>query len=371
MTALTSDGGIGSAQLVVVSLCTVLMVGLGFIPRPSRATLAWALAFVLAISSVYLTVGAEAAGAETLRRIGLALLLGAPILIWSGLRSWRGARPYIWAVAPVGAVFAITFSLPLGVAEYALAFRLSFAVVAVFCGLTIVELRRIPERRERMLLPLTVASIGFVVFALIGLMSAFFPASATDPLAVARLVNGLGLLGYMICIVVSLLWLAQGTSAGQIREVAGWARFRATASERLVRARDRDERTWALLMLRVDDIADIRDAAGEIGFARIAARFESLVRQMVPADADIGRRSAGTVVALVPRTVPVTREYVRKLLAELSLPPADGSLQVSASVGWSSVETAGYDFSELERAARIGVDIAAAAGGDRWHRDRI
>ena len=81
--------------------------------------------------------------------------------------------------------------------------------------------------------------------------------------------------------------------------------------------------------------------------------------------------SAGTVVVLVPRTVPVTREYVRQLLAELSLPPADGSLQVSASVGWSSVETAGYDFIDLERATRTGVEIAAAEGGDRWHRDRV
>ncbi|MBB2975468.1 GGDEF domain-containing protein [Microbacterium endophyticum] len=371
MISLGSDGGIGSAQLVVVSLCTVLIVGLGFIPRPSRATLAWALAFFVALSSAYLTVGAQAAGAETLRRIGLALLLGPPILIWSGLRSWRGARAYMWAVIPVAVVFAFTFSLPLGVDEYALAFRLSFAVVAVFCGFTIVETRRIPERRERMLLPLTVASITFIGFAISGLVSGLFPSSSSDPLALARSVNGLGILGYMICVVVSLLWLAQGTSAGQVREVSGWARFRATASERLVRARDRQEHAWALLMLRVDDIADIRDAAGEIGFSRIAARFESLVREMFPADADIGRRSAGTVVVLLPRTVPVTREHVRKLLAELSIPPTDGSLQVSASVGWTSVETAGYDFGDLERAARAGLDIAAGEGGDRWHRDRI
>ncbi len=192
-----------------------------------------------------------------------------------------------------------------------------------------------------------------------------------DDLALVRSLNALGMMIYVVCLFVSLVWLAQQRGAATTHHPAAeWARFRDTARDRLRRAQETAEPAWALLVVRIDDEEAIRAAAGATTFAEIAADLYTHVSRLFPADADIGRQGSGRVVVLVPRSTVVVRELVRALLRAVSASagPGDTMLQNSASVGWASVDVCGYDFSALLGAATMAVERANAAGGDRWYR---
>src|SRR3546814_9570890 len=73
-----------------------MIIGRGLLQRPSRASLLWSLAFVLAMVSTWVTLAGEALGNEPVRVYGLGLMLGAPALIWSGFRARRRVRAMPW-----------------------------------------------------------------------------------------------------------------------------------------------------------------------------------------------------------------------------------------------------------------------------------
>ncbi len=82
---------LGLAQATVATLGTVMIIGLGFLHRPSRSALLWSLAFVLAMTSTWVSVTGAILDDETVRRAGLGLMLGAPALIWSGSARVAGS----------------------------------------------------------------------------------------------------------------------------------------------------------------------------------------------------------------------------------------------------------------------------------------
>lgn len=372
MTAVETLANLSLAQATVTTLATIMIVSLGFLPRPSRAALLWSLAFLLAMSSTWTSVVGVALDDESLRRVGLGLMLGAPALIWSGFRARRGARALPWVGALQGACSAALFVGAQDAAAYGLSFRLAFLGAAVFAGLTIFELRRSADLRERLMLPLLVVSAGFVALALASVISAIAAPTAVGDLQLPRLLNGLAMLVYLVCATVSLLYFTSVSTSYSLT-ATDWPQFAVTASDRLRRAGRVREPGWAALSIQVDDPAYLRSAAGDNNWAHIISTFETLVTEAFPADADIGRRASGHVVVLVARPDPVVREHVRTVLREFTEMDATSwiAVQLSASVGWVPAEAADYDFDALVGQADAAASTAQRLGGDRWERVRL
>lgn len=370
MTAQQTLENLGLAQATIATLATLMVIGLGFLHRPSRASLLWSLAFVLAMSSTWVSVAGSVIGDEAIRRSGLGLMLGAPALIWAGFRARRGvqALPWIAVVQSIASAGAFIAAGDLG--AYGMTFRLAFLGAAVFAGLTILEIRRAADGLERLALPLMIVSTGFVGLAVsIVVAGLVFPANAQD-LQLPRILNSLGMLVYLVCATVSLLYFSSVSPVGE-RSSISWPQFSVTASDRLARARRAQESSWAVLSVRLDDPDQIRTTTGESSWIRIVSTFEALVADTMPAEADLGRPARGRVVVVVCRPGPVLREHVRTLLRRLTEADSDGGdIQLSASVGWVPAESAQYDLNTLVERADAAALIATGLGGDRWERVR-
>lgn len=357
---------LGPAQLAVTSLATILMVGLGFLPRPSRATLLWSLALLFALVCIYGTVAADQLELESLRRACLGALLGTPGLVWSGLRAWRGAPP-LMGIAPAFSALAalVLVAAPMEPAM-GLVFHGTFLAAAVFPSLVVLELFRIPQRGHWMLYPLLAGSGGFVLAALAAIVGSLFVAGNED-LAFTRNFNSLGMLVYMVCLLLTLLWLVQSGTAGRDRS-SGAEAFRAVVTDRLERAERHQESSWAMLRLNLDCVADLRSALGPARFEATTGVLDELVRHQLPAGADIFRSAPGSIVALVPRTAQQMQQIIRDLLQEVGSldTSACGSLRLTVSAGWAVVGGGNYGLDALMRAADHGAELAGRSGGDRW-----
>jgi GGDEF domain-containing protein len=360
---------LGIAQATVATLGTVMIIGLGFLQRPSRASLLWSLAFALAMVSTYATLAGEALADEDVRRAGLGVMLGAPALIWSGFRARRAARALPW-IAPVQSALSAAALVAVGESEwYGLVFRVAFFFAACFAGLTLWEIRRSPDRHERLVVPLAGVSGAFVVLGVFTLIAGLISPAGPADLSLVRVLNSLGMLIYLVCATTTLLFFASVSPVG-VQTASAWPQFTVTATDRLARAKAGGETSWALLAIRLDDPVEIQGAAGEAAFARILARFESTVRRSFPAEADIGREGRGRLVVLMSGPGPVIREHVRQMLHRVTEVDAAQQIavQLSASVGWAPADVVGHDFAGLLAAAQRAAEEASELGGDRWQR---
>lgn len=360
---------LGIAQATVATLGTVMIIGLGFLQRPSRSSLLWSLAFILAMVSTWVTLAGEALALEDVRRAGLGLMLGAPALIWSGFRARRRVRSYPWIAPLQSALSAALLVVLTDPAAYSLGFRAAFFGAAVFAGLTLLEIRRSDDRNERLVIPLLLVSAAFVVLGSFTLFAGLLFPGAGGNLELVRMLNALGMLIYLVCATTSLLFFTSVSTVG-VHTASAWPQFTVTASDRLRRAEAVGEPSWALLVVRIDDPDDIRAAAGEAPFVRVLERFESTARAVFPAEADIGRQSGGRLVVVLSRPGPVLREHVRDFLRAITEMEGSSplSVQLSASIGWAPADVVGYRFETLLAAADRACDEASARGGDRWER---
>lgn len=362
--------GLELAHVALSTVGSMIMIGLGFLARPSRATVLWSLAFVLAMVSSYGQLAGVSLEVEPLRVASLGAVLGAPVLIWSGLRAFRGAPALPWLAVVVAAGAAAALAASSGTPAFAWTFRLSYAATAVFAALTLWELLRRPERGGGTSFPLSLISAAFVATAAMSLIvGAFLPAGDASSVGLLRDVNLLGMLIYITCALITLLFLARG-APGAGRGAASATAFETVAVDRLERAQAAGERSWALLVIALDDSADLRLAAGEAGYAAIATRFAREVRAAMPTDADVGRLDGSTCAVLIARPAAVLAEQLATLLHDITTPGGAGTeaIPVSASVGWAAPAEHGYRFEETLVAAREAAASAADAGGDRWVR---
>lgn len=352
------------AQVVVSSVGTICMIGLGFLYRPSRASALWSLAFVVTMVATYIGMVEAATTPSVLSRIALGVLLAAPALIWSGLRAQRGVWPLEWISVVAATASAASLALLDGTDAHPWAFRLAFAGTAVFAAFTIAELLRRPERAGGTSMPLSVFSLLVVASAVVGIVAGILsPRDPEQSLAFTRDVNSLGLLAYLVCSLVSLLFIARSEGAS-----ASAASFAEIAADRLERAQRVGERSWALVIIQLDDAQDLRTVTGEAGFAAIVDRVRSDVIEAFPTEADIARIADATFAILVAQPSTVVRDRVRTLLRTIAQPHDSLQVGISASAGWAGVSEFGYDRAELMSAALTAAQRAAAAGGDRWER---
>lgn len=359
--------------IAISTLATIVYVGLGFLPRPSRAAAYWSAAFAIAMIASYVWLAQDFIYPDELRAIGSALAIAAMPLMWTGLRAYRGlSRQY----APLSISFLVIAPVVLlagtYIGVYGIAFRVLFCSAAVFAVLIFLELVHLGPRLRDEALPLMAVSAAFVVFGFVtivnGILVAVGTLDASDNFEFLRTLNLIGMTVYLVCALVTTLLLTIGTDSGPSPRHS----FERTARGRLERARAAEDQWWSMLDIRLDDPDDIRLASTTAAFNAVTQRFARDIDTIFPADADIEQIRSDCFLVLVPRPQGSVRELLSELLERISETDASDAfpLRLSASIGWAPVSAAGYDFETLVAAASAAADTADANGGDRWERVR-
>lgn len=356
------------SNLVISAVCAALMIGVGFLARPGRATVIWSTVFVIYLAAAVGAVVATQTDAKQLWLASMGVLFGTPALVWAGLRAYRGEpRTYAWIGGIVMVAAVVFLELGAGTPGFHLTGRVLFFLSALFNIAVIRELLRRPFSGRGVAMPLILVSGAWIVLAAIGVAAGALNIQSNYSLLTQS--NSLALVVYQICALVTLLFLSRGAAAAST--ATGVDRFEAVARDRLSRAEAADEHTWILLDVRLDDAQDLKDAIGESGYAQVSTRFHAAVRSAFPADADIGAIDDSQTIVLIARTSSTVRSGIRQLMDELVASARDTAdvLHVSASVGWADVTTSGYDLDALRAAAADHAVAAIAEGGGRWKRD--
>lgn len=363
-------------QTTVATVCTALMVWLGLLTQPTRATLYWTLGFILALLGSYGSFASAAMGTDVLMQpVWIGVMAGMPLLLWSGLRAHAGKAAYPWAgfVQAVASVLILAFTAELPSAPLVFRWVVFGAALAAAVGAS--EVLRGSFAGSRFGTPLVVASAAVLLLGVVGV--------AVGPSALAAGDTGLlftrGVITfvtvYLVCAIVSLLFLANRRPGASdiLGAFDGFAPPRMQAAvvrERLRRAVARDEQHWAFIDIRLDDADNLRDAAGDLGFTQIVDRFEQIIAETFAADADLAREAPGHVTVFLARSPATVRELVRTTLNRIAGDGADATLDlhVSASAGIVDIDPRVDGYVSLEAAASEAVVRAQGAGGDRWTR---
>lgn len=361
--------------VAIATTATIVMIGLGFLPFPGRASAIWSIGFACAMVSTYMWVTSETILSPHLRAAAAGPILASIGLLWAGLRARRGAeRIYLRRTITVFTVLTLLLVLSAGGPLYGALFRLLFLVAAAGAVLAVIELGRIRGPVRDLTLPLGIASIAFAALALLfafdGVVRAVTGAWPEGEQSgdTARAIMAIAASVYFVCAVVTLVGLSrEGRSR---RPVLAPVDLNALAHDRLSRARDRGDAWWSLLDIRLDDPDDLLEASDEKSFDRIADRFAADVRAALPPEADLEQVTPTRIVALVPRSDAAVRSLVSQLLERIAT-VVDGQVipvRLSASIGMATVGATGYDIDDLRAAAATAAERAQVSGGDRWER---
>ncbi|MDQ1125505.1 GGDEF domain-containing protein [Microbacterium sp. SORGH_AS 505] len=361
--------------VAVATTCTIIMIGLGFLPHPGRAASIWSSGFALAMLSCYLLVAADQIGSHHLRGAAHGPILCAVAFVWIGLRARRGREPIM--LLPTIVVFSaatVVLGLTAETLTYGAVFRVSFALAAATAGLAAWELLRLRKAEREMSLPLIVVACGFVGLAvLVAIDGLIRLADGTIGETEADLqdlydLNEVVALLYLICALVTLLYLVR--RGAQTPEQQQTVEFFGVARDRLARAREAGDRWWSLIDVRLDDAGELLDASSGRAFQRITARFAEDIRTVMPPEADIYAVSPTQVLVLLPRPDTAVRGLLSRLLdriGTLTDQPAV-PIRLSASIGVAAAPLADYDLDRLTAAAGEAAAHAQISGGDRWER---
>lgn len=369
------DNTVIIALVAVATLCTVVTIGLGFLPRPSRASAIWAIAFALAMAGSYLMLTGDSVRSLAMREIAAGLMMAGSALVWVGLRAHRGvARVYLMPTLLVYIAVTVAISIAGDTPWAEGTFRGALIVTAAFSVGTARELFRLGPLHRDEALPLLLASLTFVVLAAAGLIDALLRVGRGESLALDEgviLLRTLGVVGasiYIVCAMTTLLLLTREPRTGTIRAVR--TDFDTIARERLSRAERSTDLWWSALDIRLDDPVAIREASSTAAYNHVAARFADDLLEIMPAEADLDRISATRYVVLLPRSEAAARPIMSRLLARVATKNPDQGidLRLSASIGWAPVGSVGFDLDALRGAAADAADIAQRSGGDRWER---
>lgn len=359
------------AQMLVATAGTLLTIGIAFLSKPGRATLMWSSAFTLTMLATFGVLASSLEGMEPMRRVCMGLMLGAPALLWSGFREWWGVRWHAWTGPTLAAASAIVLAI-VPDEQFLLAYRVAFLASAVFGALFFFGWARERSRRDPFTIAFATLSIAYFILA-IGSVVWVLVNTAQAPAAAPflRVVAGTGMLAYAGSAIIAVLGVStRGTRfAGAARPIASWQRIAGRAREHLARGQANLE-PWSVMWVQVDDLDDIRRATNRNVLATLAQRLEPAVREAFPQAADVGRTPDGSVVVLVLAPDAELRDALRDALQRVQTIDVDGKIPIrpSASAGWASASTVGYDLDALIYLAREAAALASETGGDRWER---
>lgn len=361
---------ITTSMVAVVTVLTALVVGLGTLARPSRATVIWAGAFGLGMLGAYLWLAGQQTDEQMLRAASSAMMLCFEPLVWIGLRLHFGRRASWWAVIPFLVAAPVLLVATAGTPWYLPTFHVVFLVSGVFAGMVAYELLRGRPVARDIVLPLALASCGFVVVAVVSAASALVVGGAgtQEQLSALRGMNAVGTLMVSTCAAFTLVLLVRvGEKAAAGRSTDGADRAR----RRLRKAEAQNDQPWSVLDIRLDDPVDLREASTGAAFARIVDRFHDDIEDALPASADADRIEDGRAVVIIRGSDEAVRYHLRGMLTRIAMLEKDASasgIRSSASIGWAPVSVVGYDYDLLRAAADRAAARARAAGGDQWKR---
>ncbi|PRA81969.1 hypothetical protein [Microbacterium sp. MYb66] len=358
-----------TSMVAVVTVLTVLVIGLGTLARPSRATVTWGAAFGLGMLGAYLWLAGQQTDEPMLRGAASALLLCFEPLVWIGLRLHFGRRARWSLVIPYVLVAPALLTATAGTAWYLPSFHLVFLGSAVYGGLVAYELLRGRPSGRDIVLPLALASCGLVVVAIVSAVSAMISGGAgTDAqLSALRGMNAVGTLVVSTCAAFTLVLMVRGEekSRGDNDDVADRAR------SRLRKAESQNDQPWSVLDIRLDDPADLREASTGSAFALLVDRFHDDIQEALPALADADRVEDGRTIVVIRGSDESVRHHLRGILTRISVIERGttvAGIRSSASIGWATASVVGYDYDALVAAAGRAAVRARAAGGDQWKR---
>ncbi|WP_341946111.1 hypothetical protein [Microbacterium sp. LWH11-1.2] len=358
---------ITTSMVAVVTVLAALVFTLATLARPSRATVTWGAAFGLGVLGAYLWLAGNQTSDPLMRAAASGLLLCFEPLVWIGLRMHLRRRVVWWPVAVYLAIVPSLLVLTAKTPVYLLTFHTVFVVSGVFAAFVGYELlRRQPGPRD-ILLPLALASCAFIVVAVTAAVAAAMNqgVSTDEQLSTLRGMNAVGTLVLSTCAAFTLVLMvrAEATPPSAIEAAIERARWR------LQKAGAQNEQVWSLLDVRLDDPADLREASTGSTFAMIADRFHDDIQDALPAAADAIRIDDTRAIVIIRGSEEAVRFHMRDILTRISTiergDPIDG-IRASASIGWATVASTGYDYDELAAAAGAAAVRARAAGGDRW-----
>lgn len=362
---------ITTSMVAVVTVLTVMVVGLGTLARPTRATVTWGVAFGLGMLGSYLWLAGQQTDSQQLRAAASALLLCFEPLVWVGLRMHFDRRPRWWSVLPF-LVIAPGLLVPMsGTPWYLPSFHLVFLGSAVYGGLVAYELLRDRPVVRDIVLPLALASCGLVIVAIVSAASALLShGSSTDAqLSALRGMNAVGTLVVSTCAAFTLVLLVRAErQRNDDHDVTERAR------RRLRKAEAQNDHPWSILDIRLDDPADLREASSSSAYALIADRFHDDIQEALPASADAERVTDSRAIVVIRGTDESVRYHLRAILNRIAVIDRDTTatgFRSSASVGWATASVAGFDYDDLVAAAGRAADRARAAGGDQWKRATV
>jgi GGDEF domain-containing protein len=354
-------------HLAIASVCTALMIGLGFLARPQRSTVLWSAVFAVAMAGAVGAMASATLDSRVSWLVSMALVLTLPAIVWSGLRAHRAAdRSYAWMAPTLGVVVTVIFILGAGSPGFHVAGRVTMLIAAVFNVLVLQEIFRRPERGRGAAVPLVLASLLWMLLSVVGVIASILNIQENYELLTQT--NAVGLAVYLICALVSLLFFVRGDGMSAV--TTNGSAFRSVAADRLSRARVAGEQTWTLLDIRLDDPDDLRAASGDSTFADLSGHFHQIVRATFPAEADVAALSDTRAIVLLARTESAVRSLMSQLRDQLATTDDEAPimLQLSASIGWAGAASADYDLDALMAAASSRAEQAVADGGDRWQR---
>lgn len=360
---------ITTSMVAVVTVLTVLVLGLATLARPSRATVVWGIAFGIGMLGAYLWLAGHHTGIPALRAAASALLLCFEPLIWIGVRMHLGRSVRWWPVLAFVAVAPTLLVLTSGSPWYLPAFHVVFIGSGVFACLVAYELLRGQPAARDIVLPLALASCGFVVVAVSSAVVALFmgPTSTGEQLSALRGMNAIGTLVVSTCAAFTLVLMVRA-GAPTTAEVDGVA---ARARRRLRKAEAQNDQGWSVLAVHLDDPADLRQASSGAEFARIVDRFHEDIQEALPPLADAERVADDRAIVVIRASDEAVRFHIRAVLtriSEMDREGADGGIRASASIGWATATTTGFDYDVLVAAAGQAAARAREAGGDQWKR---
>lgn len=361
--------------VALTTLCTTILIGVGFLPFPGRAAAIWSSGFALVMASSYLLAAADQLDSSALRAAAHGPIFCSIGFVWVGLRARREREPIL--LVPTIVVYSlvtVALALTATTETYGLALRLAFLVAAVSSGLVGRELLRLRKSELEVSLPLMVAAFGFVGLAVLigidGISRAMrgLPGQTEQELQSVYALNELIAVVYLVCALVTLLALIRVRSAGG--SPTKTLDFAAVARDRLERAKTADDRWWSIVDVRLDDPAELLEASSGRAFDRVTARFASDIREVMPPEADIHAVSPTQVLVLLPRPDTAVRALLSTLLERIATVTDQQAVPVrlSASIGVAAAPLADYDFDRLRIAAAEAAAHAQIAGGDRWER---
>ncbi|MCE0508723.1 hypothetical protein LVJ59_06700 [Microbacterium sp. KKR3/1] len=359
---------ITTSMVAVVTVLTALVIGLGTLARPSRATVTWGAAFGLGMLGAYLWLaGQQMTETRALLAAASALLLCFEPLVWIGLRMHFGRRARWWVVI---LFLVIAPTLLVTTADnpwYLPSFHLVFLGSAVFGGLVAYELLRDRPAARDIVLPLVLASCGLVVVAVASTVSAVLSggAAAGAQLSALRGMNAVGTVVVSTCAAFTLVLMvrvdAKKSDVGDFVE---------RARRRLRKAEAQNDLPWSVLDIRLDDPADLREASTGSAFALIVDRFHHDIQEALPASADAARVEDDRAIVVIRGGDESVRHHLRGILTCISVIDRETTtgIRSSASVGWATASLVGFDFDLLVATAEQATGRAQAAGGDQWKR---